>query len=150
METGRKTHEATVGAQENRLENNEKYVSNLQVDLDEELQAEKAHRAQDLHEELKVFKDCSIREFVDIFGTEPNPELPLFTNIWLLRERVRYDALLEGLSVQYALFATIGLNFFWYYAYLKKRYIGQTLRFCRFPRTIMIFGLYMAANKRLF
>ena len=90
-----------------------------------------------------MFKDCTPRELVDIFGAKPERKLPLFVNLWLVREHVRYHTLIEGMSVQYALFATVGLNFFWYYAYLKKRYLGQTLYFSLFPSTLFIFCMYM-------
>ena len=45
--------------------------------------------SEDLEEELKVFKDCSVRELIEIFGIKTNTELPLFVNLWILREYIR-------------------------------------------------------------
>ena len=43
-----------------------------------------------LFEEFKVFKDCTITEFLDIFGRKYNEELPLYSQLFIVREQAKY------------------------------------------------------------
>ena len=51
-----------------------------------EKEAQQTMTIEDAMEELKVFKDCTLEEFEDIFGVEPNLDLPLYANLYKMKE----------------------------------------------------------------
>lgn len=89
LETGRDIHQSTFSEKERRFQNQEKYEVSVQEELDKEQAAQKVAMRDELEEELKVFKDCSVRELIEIFGIKTNVELPLYVNLWILREYIR-------------------------------------------------------------
>ena len=68
-----------------------------------------------MQEELKVFKDCTVKQFVEIFGAACDPKLPLFVNLYLLREVRRYLDAGTRESLKNAVPSVLAMNFFWYY-----------------------------------
>lgn len=55
---------------------------------------------------------------------------------------MRFMGLKMAICDQYSIQSTISLNLLYYY-FVKYRSRGKSLRFCSFPRTIMLFGLTM-------
>ena len=96
----------------------------------------------ELFESLKVFKDCNMGEFVDIFGVKHNPNLPLYANLYILKQYFDYYTMLDSILNRNALFATIGMNFAYYYS-LRRILHPDTHYFARFPRTALFYSIYI-------
>lgn len=96
---------------------------------------------QELYDELKVFRDCSIEEFEDIFGDECNTDLPLFANLYKFREQINYWRLVSAESCQYTLPFMLLSNTAYYY-HLRHLFPGTFVKFASLPRSMALFFVY--------
>lgn len=102
----------------------------------------------EIYDELKVFKDCTMEEFEDIFGSACNTELPLYVNLFKFREQVAFSTIVLAKSTQYLVPFVIIANTLRYYQ-LKRTMVGQTIYFNSIGRTIglALFFSYFARTK---
>jgi len=116
-------------------------VSNSQ-DKQQEIEEEgNAQSMEEVYQELKVFKDCTIEEFEDIFGNECNTNLPFYVNLYKLKEQYAYNELVDSKTNTYCMPAVILMNTAWYY-YLRRTQPNTTLRFTSLKRTMGLTLLY--------
>lgn len=45
---------------------------------------------EDLSQEFKVFRDPTYQEFIEIVGNKYNPNLPLFAQLYILKEMLQF------------------------------------------------------------
>ena len=83
-----------------------------------------------------------MEEFTDIFGIRFNPNLPLFANLYILKQYFDYYTMLDSQLNRNAMFATVGMNFAYYYS-LRRILHPDTFHFARFPRTALFYGIYV-------
>jgi len=74
---------------------------------------------EEVWDELKCFKDCTIEEFEDIFGIKCNTNLPLYVNMFILKEMYAFYFMVDALTNRFTVPAVMGLNTLWYY-YLRS------------------------------
>lgn len=86
-ETGRKPELVTPSLREKEIELREEHLKELlslnNTDSDD-------HLEEDLTNELKVFRDPTFNDFVQIVGTQHNPELPLFAQLYICKEMLQF------------------------------------------------------------
>ena len=95
----------------------------------------------DIKEDLKVFRDCTVDEFMNIFGPRCDQNMPLFANLFILRESWQYNRYLTSEAVKFSIPVTVGLNTLYYFM-LRRYYIGKSFRFNRFARTLALFSSF--------
>ena len=64
-----------------------------------------------------------MEEFEDIFGPKYNPNLPLYVNLFVLREQNAYFTMVDAITNKNAMPIIIGTNTIWYY-FLRWRMPG--------------------------
>ena len=95
-----------------------------------------------LFDELKVFKDCSMREFIAIFGGfKINNSLPLFANLYVWRQCVEFhnyfEAYTSGLCAPFIYFAN-----FICYSFLVSNPNASLVKFASLRRSIGLYLIY--------
>jgi len=95
----------------------------------------------ELYEELKVFKDCTFREFLFIIGMDFNPSLPLYANLYILKEMMMFGRFFENEVTKYQVPGTILGNFAFYYG-ARWAMPGAPIKFVSIIRTLLIFWAY--------
>ena len=96
-----------------------------------------------------MFRDCSISDFEDIFSPEYNPHLPLYVNLWILREQYAYFSMVDSVANKNAVPWIIGLNTVAYY-FLRKINPGTTIRYAKIPRTLFLTALFNFVGYTMF
>ena len=84
-------------------------------DVQSEEDFQHTESADEMYEELKVFKDCSIKEFEEIFGPDCNTDLPLYANLFKLREQLTYYNMAVSITNSNIMPFIIAANSMWYY-----------------------------------
>lgn len=105
-------------SKEDDLQTIEDHLAQYQKLMEQEQgdqEAQQTMTLEDAMEELKVFKDCTVTEFEDIFGAKPNLDLPLYVNLFKMREQASMFLLMETLSNKYTVPGVIAMNFAYYY-----------------------------------
>jgi len=97
---------------------------------------------EEVYEELKCFKDCTIEEFEDIFGVKCNTSLPLYVNMYILKEMNAFYFMVDAVTNRFTVPAVIGLNTAWYYYLRYTQTQNKTIKFSRVGRTAFITLLY--------
>lgn len=103
----------------------------------------------ELYEELKCFKDCTIAEFEDIFTSKANSKLPLFANLYILREQYNYYSMTEMAANKYTYPMVIGMNTAWYY-FLRRKLPTRTTQFTSIPRSAALMLLWNIGSYSLY
>ena len=136
-----------MSEQSQQIKENKEEMARQAVALQEEM-IEQQHKLEELQEDMKVFKDCAIDEFIQIVGPQYDKHMPLFANLYILREHHIYHHLIHREALKYSIPVTVGLNFAWYYG-MRRYYRGQPFMFNRITRTFTLFALFGASQYRL-
>ena len=91
--------------------------------------------AEELREQFKVFRDPNFQEFLQITGTKHNPDLPLFAQLFVLREARAFKAFVqEHLWMSY-LGSNIAIQLC--YFLFQRKYM-----FCRQTQLISVWRIF--------
>ena len=84
-ETGRTSEFARQSLKETEIELRENHMKELMEQSHSEEPDLEDHTS-----ELKVFRDPTFTEFVEIFGSTHNPDLPLFAQLYICKEMLQF------------------------------------------------------------
>ncbi len=110
--------------------------------IDEEMQVDETapdeFSVEELREQFKVFKDPTYQQFIQIVGTEYSKDLPLFAQLYILKETVAFKTFYYNqLWVPY-LVSNIAMQLA-FFVFQKKFMFHPTIKLISWKR---IFGLF--------
>ena len=145
-------NQTRLNEKEMKIQINEEYFQNASgqiMSIKDQDEISQNQQMDEVYEEFKVFKDCSVQEFEDLFGPKYNDALPLYVNLYILREQQRYINLVDQNSNRYCAPTVIALNTFYYFM-RQKSMLNQTFIFARFGRTALLTLFYQIMVTEMF
>lgn len=93
----------------------------------------------DISSEFKVFRDPSFKEFIDIVGVEYNKDLPLFAQLYIIKEVLQFYQLNQNKTFATLSLLNIVLNIS--YFYFNRKILFRKVPFFSLIRVFVIFAL---------
>ncbi|CDW79965.1 UNKNOWN [Stylonychia lemnae] len=109
---------------------------------------EEAIESDDISQEFKVFKDPTFTDFIKIVGTNYNQELPLYAQLYILREILQFYQLHQNQQF----FQIIGFNVLFnlaYYFFNYKFLLRRHIYLFNLPRIVCIFFMSLFLQEQL-
>ena len=93
---------------------------------------------EDISKEFKVFRDPTFNEFISIVGTKYNQDLPLFAQLYILKEILQFYQLNQNQTFLSLCLLNISFNMAYFYFNYKLLFKRAT-PFFSLPRIFLIF-----------